>query len=65
MSLEEVRPPEYREECHHTRLAQGNLVSTIGAGARHDLSDSQWWILQPLLPPPSGRGRPRRWPLPG
>ena len=40
-------------------------MSTIGAGARHDLSDSQWKILQPLLPPPSRLGRPRTWPLRG
>lgn len=40
-------------------------MSTIGAGARHDLSDSQWKMLQPLLPQPSPLGRPRAWPLRG
>jgi putative transposase len=25
-----------------------------------DLSDAEWELVQPLLPPPSGRGRPRR-----
>lgn len=40
-------------------------MSTIGAGARHDLTDAQWRILQPLLPPPSRLGRPRKYPLRG
>lgn len=25
-----------------------------------DLTDAEWALLQPLLPPPSRRGRPRR-----
>jgi putative transposase len=28
-----------------------------------DLSDAEWAILSPLLPPPKPVGRPRRWPL--
>ena len=38
-------------------------MPTIDAAVRHDLSDAQWALLQPLLPPPATRGRPRRWPL--
>ena len=33
--------------------------------SRHDLTDAQWAVLVPLLPPPTGRGRPRRYPLRG
>ncbi len=35
------------------------------AGLRYgsDLTDTEWAILEPLLPPPCGSGRPRRWPL--
>lgn len=38
-------------------------MSTISAASRHDLSDAQWALLEPLLPAPSRRGRPRRYPL--
>jgi transposase len=34
------------------------------AASRHDLTDPQWAVLAPLLPP-TGRGRPRRYPLRG
>ena len=27
-----------------------------------DLSDAEWALLAPLLPPPAARGRPRKWP---
>lgn len=40
-------------------------MSTIDAATRHDLTDAQWELLEPLLPVPSRRGRPRRWPLRG
>lgn len=40
-------------------------MSTIDASARHDLTDTQWRILQTVLPPPPERGRPRKWPLRG
>lgn len=43
-------------------------MSTIDAGSRHDLTDAQWAVLEPLLPAGEGarrRGRPRRWPLRG
>ena len=40
-------------------------MSTIDAAARHDLSDAQWAMLEPLLPGPAGCGRPRRWPVRG
>lgn len=28
-----------------------------------DLTDAEWAILEPFLPPPSHVGRPRKWPL--
>ena len=28
-----------------------------------DLTDAEWQVLEPLLPPPSHVGRPRKWPL--
>ena len=35
------------------------------AGLRYgsDLTDAEWAVLEPLLPPPCACGRPRRWPL--
>lgn len=35
------------------------------AGLRYgsDLTDAEWAVLEPLLPPACRRGRPRRWPL--
>ena len=41
----------------------GGLMSTVSALSRHDLSDAQWAVLQPLLPPIPVRGRPRSHPL--
>lgn len=38
-------------------------MATIDAASRHDLTDAQWALLEPLLPPPSRFGRPRRYPL--
>lgn len=29
-----------------------------------DLTDAEWAVLEPLLPPPSYVGRPRKWSLP-
>lgn len=40
-------------------------MPTIDAAVRHDLTDAQWALLEPLLPVSSRRGRPRRWPLRG
>ncbi len=40
-------------------------MPTIDVAARHDLSDAEWSVLQPLLPRPSRLGRPRRWPVRG
>jgi transposase len=40
-------------------------VSTVSPASRHDLTDPQWAVLAPLLPTPTGRGRPRRYPLRG
>lgn len=37
-------------------------MPTIDAATRHDLTDAQWRLLEPLLPTPTRRGRPRRWP---
>ena len=28
-----------------------------------DLTDAEWTLLEPLLPPPSAVGRPRKWPM--
>jgi transposase len=36
-------------------------VPSVAAARRHDVTDSQWAALQPLLPAETGRGRPRRW----
>ncbi len=36
-------------------------MPSVAAARRHDLTDSQWAALQPLLPAETGRGRPRRW----
>ena len=33
---------------------------SVDASARHDLTDAQWELLEPLLPAPPVRGRPRR-----
>ena len=38
---------------------------TVSAAARHDLSDAQWALLEPLLAPTAPCGRPRRWPIRG
>ncbi len=40
-------------------------MSTISAASRHDLSDAQWVLLGPLLPPAPRWGRPRRYPVRG
>lgn len=36
-------------------------METIPAGARHDLTDGQWALLEPLLPVGRRSGRPPRW----
>jgi transposase len=36
-------------------------VGTVPASARHDLTDAEWRVLEPLLPAPSRRGRPPKW----
>ena len=28
-----------------------------------DLTDAEWKVLEPLMPPPAGTGRPREWPM--
>ena len=38
-------------------------MTSIDASARHDPADAQWALLEPLLPAPPVRGRPRRYPL--
>lgn len=40
-------------------------MATIDAASRHDLTDAQWRVLEPLLPDPPRRGRPRVYPLRG
>jgi transposase len=34
-----------------------------GSGLPSDLTDGEWEILEPFLPPPSKVGRPRKWPM--
>ena len=36
-------------------------MPSVAAARRHDLTDAQWAVLEPLLPADAGRGRPRRW----
>jgi transposase len=36
-------------------------VGSVSAGARRDLSDRQWRVLEPLLPVPDRPGRPAKW----
>ncbi|GAC81527.1 Putative transposase of IS4/5 family [Gordonia malaquae] len=38
-------------------------MATVSASARHDLTDRQWSILEPLLPTPPRLGRLRRYRL--
>lgn len=38
-------------------------MSTVNAAARHDLTDAQWKVLEPLLPAPPRLGRPCVWPV--
>ena len=40
-------------------------MSTVSPASRHDLTDAQWAVLVPWLPPPTGRDRPRQYPLRG
>ena len=40
-------------------------MPTIDAATRHDLTDAEWAVLEPHLPVPATRGRPRRYPLRG
>jgi transposase len=39
----------------------GDLVATIPATRRHDLTDGQWAALEPLLPVGKKPGRPPKW----
>ena len=39
----------------------GDLVTTIAVTRRHDLTDAQWAVLEPLLPTGRRPGRPPRW----
>jgi transposase len=36
-------------------------LRSLSIGARKDLTDRQWRVLQPLLPASTGRGRPHKW----
>lgn len=36
-------------------------MTTLPPSARHDLTNTEWTLLAPLLPAPSRRGRPRTW----
>jgi transposase len=37
--------------------------SRTGLRYASDLTDAEWALLEPLLPPPSTQGRPRSWPM--
>jgi transposase len=39
----------------------GDLVDTLAVAGRHDLTDAQWAVLEPLLPAPRRPGRPSSW----
>ena len=36
-------------------------MPSVAAARRHDLTDVQWAVLEPLLPGGTGHARPRRW----
>jgi putative transposase len=36
------------------------MITLTLTGYLSDLSDAEWELIQPLLPPPAARGRPRR-----
>lgn len=42
-------------------IPTGDLVDTIAVTGRHDLSDTQWAVLEALLPKVKKTGRPSRW----
>jgi len=44
--------PETRARHDRARLRYGS-----------DLSDKEWQLIEPLLPPPAETGRPRGWPM--
>ena len=37
--------------------------SRTGLRYETDLTDAEWAVIEPLLPPPPKRGRPRFWPM--
>src|SRR4029453_5913820 len=39
----------------------GDLVASVAVTRRFDLTDSQWAVLEPLLPRPKKPGRPPKW----
>ena len=45
-------PPTTRKQHNRRHLRYGS-----------DLTDTEWAIVEPFLPPPSHTGRPRRWPM--
>jgi transposase len=44
-----------------TNHQHGDLVATVAVTRRHDLTDAQWAVLEPLLPTVSRPGRPPSW----
>jgi transposase len=44
-----------------THIHTGGLVPTLLAAGRHDLADSEWCVLEPLLPRGKKAGRPPKW----
>jgi transposase len=42
-------------------IRHGDLVATVAVTGRHDLTDAQWAVLEPLLPVGRRPGRPSEW----
>ena len=61
MGLKPARSPSGCTEAAQAELHTGDLVPSVTAARRHDLTDVQWAVLYPLLPAGTGRDRPRRW----
>jgi transposase len=55
------RPPVGESSTKKTITCTETSVETILAAARHDLTDEQWAVLEPLLPVGKKPGRPPTW----
>jgi transposase len=45
----------------HTFLPEASCLPYLLAAGRHDLADSEWCVLEPLLPRGKKAGRPPKW----